>query len=126
MQKILRKRILRDLRENLSRYLALGLMIILGMYIVISLVAAADTVMLGSAAAAQGQSVEDGQFGMFMPLSGAEKETLTKAGITVEEHFYLDYEAGDGSILRVSQMRRKIDRAQADAEIGRASCRERV
>ncbi len=115
MQKILRKRILRDLRENLSRYLALGLMIILGMYIVISLVAAADTVMLGSAAAAQEQSVEDGQFGLFMPLSDTEKETLIKAGITVEEHFYLDYEAGDGSVLRVSQMRREIDRAQADA-----------
>ena len=38
MQMILKKRILRDFKENLPRYLALGLMVILGMYIVISLV----------------------------------------------------------------------------------------
>ena len=35
MQMILKKRILRDFKENLPRYLALGLMVILGMYIVI-------------------------------------------------------------------------------------------
>ena len=35
MQKILRKRIFRDLRENGFRYLALGFLIIMGMYIVI-------------------------------------------------------------------------------------------
>ena len=44
MQKILRKRVLRDLKENFLRYLALGLLIILGMYIIISLVAAAETI----------------------------------------------------------------------------------
>lgn len=42
MQKILRKRVLRDLKDNLFRYLALGLLIVLAMYIVISIVAAAD------------------------------------------------------------------------------------
>lgn len=49
MQKILRKRILRDLRENLFRYLALGFLVILGMYMVISLVGAAETIITGTA-----------------------------------------------------------------------------
>ena len=52
MQKILRKRIFRDLRENFLRYLALGFLIILGMYIIISLVAAADTIISGTQSAA--------------------------------------------------------------------------
>ena len=37
MQKILRKRVLRDLKENILRYLALGFLIILGMYLVVSI-----------------------------------------------------------------------------------------
>ncbi|MDE7352055.1 MAG: FtsX-like permease family protein [Acetatifactor sp.] len=114
MQKILRKQVFRDFKENMPRCLALGLMIILGMYIVISLVAAADTIIAGSARAAKEQSVEDGQFSLFVPLSDTESRKLTEAGITLEAHFYLDYEAEDDSILRVFSVRQEIDRARAD------------
>lgn len=38
MQKVLRKRILRDLKENLFRYLALSALIIFVMYLVVSIV----------------------------------------------------------------------------------------
>ena len=44
MQKVLRKRILRDLRANKFRYLALAVLIIMSMYLVISLVGAAETI----------------------------------------------------------------------------------
>lgn len=99
----------------MPRYLALGLMIILGMYIVISLVAAADTIMLGSAEAAAEQSVEDGQFTLFAPMSQAERQRIKETGVTVEEHFYLDYETEGGSVLRVSAVRQAIDRVRAEA-----------
>ena len=36
MQKVLRKRVLRDLKENLFRYIALAFLIIIGMYVVVS------------------------------------------------------------------------------------------
>ena len=49
MQKILRKRIFRDLKENQFRYLALALLVVFGMYIVIGLVGAADTVIIRTA-----------------------------------------------------------------------------
>lgn len=117
MQKILRKRIFRDLKENLSRYLALGFMIVLGMFIVISLVAAADTIIKGTEDAAKEQSIEDGQFYLFAPLTAAEQKKLEDAGITIEEHFYLDHEMADDAVLRVFSVRQEIDRAQAD--IGR-------
>ena len=48
MQKVLRKRIVRDLKENFVRYLALGAMIVLCMYIIISLIGTADTIIIGS------------------------------------------------------------------------------
>ena len=73
MQKILRKRIFRDLKENRFRYLALGLLIVLGMYMVIGLVGAADTVIIRTAETAKANRAEDGQFGVFVPLTEKEK-----------------------------------------------------
>lgn len=124
MQKILRKRILRDLRENVFRYLALDFLIILGMYMIISLVGAADTIMIGTADAAKESRVEDGQFSLFVPLTDKEKSALEDDGITLESHFYLDYSMKydsmelnskeNDSVLRVFSERNEIDLPQAD------------
>ena len=46
MEKVLRKRAWRDLKENKFRYFALAFLIIISMYLVISLVGAADTICL--------------------------------------------------------------------------------
>ena len=133
MQKILRRRIFRDLKENKFRYLALGLLIVLGMYIVIGLVGAADTVIVQTAETAKANRAEDGQFSVFAPLTEKEKSSLEGEGITLEEHFYLDYapagkstlsEAGglsgdagstDGAVLRVFTQRKHIDLVQIDS-----------
>lgn len=114
MQKILRKRVFRDLRENLFRYLALGLLIIFGMYLIVGMVAAADTIIIGTKDAAKEQCVEDGEFTVFAPLSDSESKKLTDQGILLEEHFYLDYELEDDSVLRIFTVRQEIDLARAD------------
>lgn len=114
MQKILRKRILRDLRENLFRYIALSLMIVLGMYLVISVVAAAETIVTGTEDAGKEQAVEDGQFSLFLPLTDEEIQKVEGKGVSIEEHFYLDYIAHNDTVLRAFKMRQDIDRPQAD------------
>nr|WP_300825948.1 hypothetical protein [uncultured Schaedlerella sp.] len=81
MQKILRKRMLRELKENKFRYLALGLLIVLGMYMVIGLVGAADTVIIRTAETAKANRAEDGQFGVFVPLTEKEKSWLEERGL---------------------------------------------
>ena len=113
MYKILKKRVFRDLKENMFRYLALGLLIILGMYIVIGLVGAADTIIRGTARIAEANHVEDGQFSMFLPLEEGERSSLEEEGITLEEHFYLDYRM-EGTVLRFFSQRSKIDLVQVD------------
>ena len=113
MYKILKKRVFRDLKENMFRHLALGLLIILGMYIVIGLVGAADTIIRGTARLAEANHVEDGQFGVFMPLEEGERLSLEEEGIALEEHFYLDYRM-EGTVLRIFSQRNKIDLVQAD------------
>ena len=114
MQKILRKRVWRDLKENFLRYLALGLLIVLGMYLVVSLVGAADTIIIGTKQMAEENRCEDGQFGVFVPLSKQEKEKITGQGITLEEMFYLDFSVDDKNTLRIYQNRQKINKIALD------------
>lgn len=109
MQRVLRKRILRDLKENLLRYLALGAIIVLCMYLVISLIGTAETMIRGSDILGEENHVEDGQFSMFLPMTEQQKQKITDAGVELEEHFYLDYMVEDGSTLRVFENREMID-----------------
>jgi len=109
MQKVLRKRIVRDLKENFVRYLALGAMIVLCMYIIISLIGTADTIIIGSEKTAVRNQLEDGQFTLFMPLTNVEKDKLCESGITLEEQFYLDYKMEDESTVRVFKNRKQIN-----------------
>lgn len=48
MKRVLNKRILRDLRHNFVRYAALFLLVVLGMYIVTSMVASSENVIQGT------------------------------------------------------------------------------
>lgn len=109
MQKILRKRVRRDLKDNLFRYLALGLLIVLAMYIVISIVAAADTIITGTQKIAEENKCEDGQFSVFTPLTKMEEQEITDKGITLEKMFFVDFLLKDDSILRVYQSRKNIN-----------------
>lgn len=114
MQKVLKKRIGRELRANLLRYLALGFMIMLGMYIVVSLVGAADTVIVGGRRNGEELFLEDGEFTVFVPLTKSEEEALTDSGITLEAMFYMDFTEDDGSTLRVFQTRETLNRIALD------------
>lgn len=110
MQKILKKRIIRDLKTNLFRYLALGFLIVLGMYILVSLIGAAETIMQGSDANQIEQHLEDGEFSTFIPLTKDELTEITKQGITLEEMFYLDFVMKqDQSTLRIFKNREQIN-----------------
>lgn len=109
MQKVLRKRVLRDLKANWHRYLALSLLIIFSMYIVVSLVGAAEIITKGSVIVDEENKVQDGQFSVFVPLTEAEKSKLTNQGITLEEAFYLDFLLEDESTLRLYKNREQVD-----------------
>ena len=114
MRKILRKRILRDLRANLAGYLALGFLIVLSMYMVVSLIGAAETIIQGTKNAAEENKLEDGEFGVFVPLTEKEEQKLTEKGISLERMFYLDFEISDQNILRVYQNRDRINLLKLD------------
>ncbi len=114
MNKVLNKRILRDLKANFARYLALLLMIIAGMFIVIAIVGAADTIIAGTNKFAVDNNVEDGQFSVFVPLTQEQEKTLADSGVTIERMFSADMKMSDGSTLRLMKIREQINLIQLD------------
>ena len=109
MNSILNKRILRDLRSNFGRYLALMFMIILGVYLVVSIVGASELVLIGTEDAKSTNMVEDGQFSVFIPLTDSELDTLSDKGTVIEKMFSFDAESVNGSVLRFFKSRENID-----------------
>lgn len=85
MQKVLRKRVLRDLKENLFRYIALAFLIIMGMYVIVSLIGAGYTIIDNGETHDEANKIEDGQFSVFVPLSDEEISRLEDAGAEVEK-----------------------------------------
>ena len=115
MNRVLRKRLGRELKTNFARYLALVLLIVMGMYIIVSVVASADTIIDGTAEHGKQNKVEDGQFGVFIPLTDEQEKEITDRGITLEQHFSIDVTAKDGSKLRVFRKRNDIDLIELDS-----------
>lgn len=109
MNRALNKRILRDLKENFLRYFALFLLIAMGMYIIVAMIASAETILFGTEENAENNHLEDGQFAVFTELTAAQEKEISDMGITLEKHFSFDVDMEDGSVLRIFENREKID-----------------
>ncbi|MDE7250402.1 MAG: ABC transporter permease, partial [Lachnospiraceae bacterium] len=114
MNRVLRKRLPRDLKSNFLRYLALVLLIIMGMYVVISIVGAADTIIAGSTAKAEENHLEDGQFEVLFPLTDSQETELADTEIDLEKMFSMDMEAEEGSTIRLMKNRENINLIDLD------------
>ncbi|MDE5933816.1 MAG: ABC transporter permease, partial [Lachnospiraceae bacterium] len=114
MNRVLRKRLRRELKNGFLRYLALVLLIIMGMYVVVSVVGAAETIIVGSTDRAEENHVEDGQFEVLFPLTDKQEKELTDTGITLEKVFSMDMEAENGSVVRLMKNRNHINLIDLD------------
>lgn len=108
MQKILSRRVLRDIRHNLPRYAALFFLVLLSMYMVVSLMGAAQSIITGAPQSDEANFVEHGQFGVFVPLTETEVSQIEASGVTLQKDFSLDFAVED-STVRVYQYREQID-----------------
>ncbi len=109
MNRVLRKRLLRELKSNFGRYLALVLLVIMGVFLVVSMVGSADSIISGTDHKAKESNVQDGQFSVFVPLSDTELEKLSEGGTVIEQEFYIDMPTEDGKVLRLFKDREKTD-----------------
>ncbi len=115
MNRVLRRRLFRDIKQNFLRWLALFLMIVLGMYIVVAVVGAAENIITGSTETAERNHVEDGEFSVFLPLESDQEQSLRNMGVTLERKFSADITLDDGSVLRLMKNRSEINLVALDS-----------
>ena len=108
MQKILSRRVLRDIWHNLPRYAALFFLVLLSMFMVVSLIGAAESVIRGAAQSDEEHFVEHGQFGVFVPLTESETAQIEAAGVTLQKDFSLDFKV-ENATVRIYRFRESID-----------------
>lgn len=89
-------------------------MIVMGMYIIVSVVGAAETVIIRTEETGAINHVEDGQFSVFTQLTAAQEKAITDNGVTLEKMFSFDLEMPDNSVLRIFKVREKIDLIDLD------------
>ncbi len=106
---------MRNLWRHKGRYLALFFLVTLGVYLIASLLGAAQNVIDGTVEHAQQNKIEDGEWETFIPLTQVQLQTLSEKGIEVEEQFYLDYPEGSGATLRLFKDRAAINLVDIDA-----------
>ena len=109
MGKIFLRRAARDLKAGASRYLALSLLIGFSMFIVLSLMGSALTVIDYTKIRDDELRREDGEFTVFIPLTEDEIDEIESTGVTVDPMFYIDCEMSEGKILRVYKIRDDIN-----------------
>ena len=107
---ILFKRALRDLKSGFARYIALSLLIIFSLFIVISLMAAADTIIDSTVQSDRDLNCEDGEFSVFVPLREDELKKITDRGVSVEKMFFVDYALNGNQVLRAFKVRENINK----------------
>ena len=114
VNKVLKKRIPRDLKANFLRYIALILLIVMGIFIVVSMAGAADVITEGTNKRAVSCNTEDGEFNVFIPLSDSQVSDLKEDGVNLEKMFSIDSQLSDGSVLRIMENRNDINKISVD------------
>ncbi|MBR6960049.1 MAG: ABC transporter permease, partial [Clostridiales bacterium] len=109
MGKVFLRRAVRDLKAGASRYLALSLLIGFSMFIVLSLMGSALTVIDYTKIKDEECKREDGEFTVFIPLTDDEINEIESTGVTIDPMFYIDCEMSEGKILRVYKIRDNLN-----------------
>ena len=119
--KDLNKRILRELKAHLGRYLALFLMIALGMYLVVSIAGMAETTIKGTDDYNSECHLQDGQFTVFSPITDDRLKNLSREYGEIEGIFSVDvsFEMGGAEdkqekVLRVFKKRTALNLVRPD------------
>ncbi len=111
MNMSLNKRIPRELKSHFGRYFALFMLIVMGMYLVVSVAGMAERTISGTEDYNERCNIQDGQFSAFIPMNDSDLDTLSEKYGDIEREFYFDIKLEDGKVIRVFKNRMRINKA---------------
>jgi len=112
------RRSLRELGGNAARYVAVFLLVVLGLGLVVALNSAADSVLTTVDQNRVGYLAEAGEFEVHVPFSADQLTQIENKGAVVEDQSYRDVPGPDGTTLRLFSTRQSVN-LTASSEGGR-------
>lgn len=88
------------------------MMIVMGMYLVVSVVGMAERTIIGSQQYNEDANLQDGQFTTFIPIDNDKLNDLSAKYGRIEKAYYFDALNSDGKMIRVFKNRQNINLAK--------------
>ena len=111
MKNPLRKRLLREVREDAGKYIVIFLLLVLSIGFVSGFLVAGDSMMKSYDESFEKYNIENGNFRTEDPLTDVKRQKIEKKGVNVYDNFYIEQEMDNGTKLRIYANRDEVDKA---------------
>ncbi len=110
MRNPLKKRLLRDLRSDIGKYLVIMILLILSIGFVSGFLVAGNSMLKAYDESFEKYNIEDGNFRAENELTVVQKEAIEKKNITVYDNFYVEKDFDNDTKLRIYADRKEVDK----------------
>lgn len=111
MKNPLRKRLPRELKSELGKYLVILILLIASIGFVSGFLVADGSMIRAYNESFEKYNVEDGNFRTSKALNRAQTKNITGYGVALDEMFYVEQKLESGSTLRIFKIRENMNRA---------------
>ena len=109
MKNPLRKRVLRELRDEIGKYLVVFILMVSTIGFVSGFLVADGSMMTAYNESFEKYDIEDGNFRTDDEIHRSQREKIEAEGVTLYENFYIESEMGNGSTVRIFKNREDVD-----------------
>lgn len=109
MKNPLRRRLLRELRDDIGKYLVIFLLLTGTIGFVSGFLVADGSMIIAYNESFDKYNVEDGNFRMGDKMNKAQKKIVEAEGVTLYDNFYIEEETDYGSTMRIFKMRDEVN-----------------
>ncbi|SDA75979.1 putative ABC transport system permease protein [Butyrivibrio sp. INlla18] len=110
MKNPLKKRLLRELKGDVGKYIVIFILMVLSIGFVSGFLVAGESMILAYNESFDKYNIEDGNFRTEDRLSDSQKESIEKKGVTVYENFYVEKSFDNSTKLRIFANREEVDK----------------
>ena len=111
MKNPLKKRLLRELRSELGKYLVIFILLIASIGFVSGFLVADGSMIAAYHESFEKYNIEDGHFRTKKALNRAQEKYISEYGVTLNKMYYVDEELKTGSTLRIFEVRDDMNQA---------------
>ncbi|WP_027624454.1 FtsX-like permease family protein [Clostridium lundense] len=107
---VLNKRIIRELKENIGKYLGLIVLVLISSMLIVGFANSTDCIIHTGKKAAIENNLEDGEFYVDDRLNNITLQKIRTLGVHIEENFYVDYKLYENQTIRIFKERKNINK----------------